>query len=87
MTFFNFTLKHSIAINFVVIFTGSIGKIIEKSREKYPLKDNDGVPLIDHNLALLSIPMMLTGAIFGVAIHKWLPDSFIGIILIFSLVT
>ena len=54
---------------------------------RYPLNDPDGVPLINYNLSLITLPIMLAGAIYGVAVNKWLPDSLVAVALVVVLVT
>ena len=85
--FFGYSLKHSISICFVTIFAGSIGIFLKRVNERYPSNDPEGVPQIYYNLVIITMPIMLTGAVFGVLVNRVLPDLIIAALFVFVLVT
>jgi len=75
--FFIYSAKKSITICYIIILFGSVGNLFNLYKETLP----NGVPIIYYDLIIITLPLMLSGAIYGVSINLMLPDLFIGIIL------
>lgn len=75
-----------------MIFGGSSGNFIRLGRERvifYFIKQtsNKATPLINYTLVMISLPLLLSGAIFGVATGGWLPIILDECILFIILIT
>ncbi|CAD8157568.1 unnamed protein product [Paramecium octaurelia] len=70
--------KQAIWNTYIMLFGGSIGNFARLGREK--MKDGSS-PLINYQLVQITLPLLLAGAILGVASGKWLPKLVIVIFL------
>lgn len=69
MSFFGYETKKSIALVFVTIFSASLGNLTSFMKQRA----KDGGPLIDYKIVVLSLPTIMIGSIYGVALNKFLP--------------
>jgi len=69
MQFFSYESKKSIALVFVTIFSASLGNLSVYMRQR----DNDGTPIIDYKIVIVSLPTIMIGSVYGVAFNKLLP--------------
>lgn len=79
MSFFGYETKKSIALVFVTIFSASLGNLMSYMKQK----GKDGGPIIDYKIVVLSLPTIMIGSIYGVALNKFLPQAVISVMLIF----
>ncbi|CAK82653.1 unnamed protein product (macronuclear) [Paramecium tetraurelia] len=70
--------KQAIWNTYIMLFGGSIGNFARLGREK--IQDGSS-PLINYQLVQITLPLLLAGAILGVASGKWLPKLVIVIFL------
>lgn len=70
MTIFNFDPIPAIRITYCMIFCGAIGNFITVSRTRRP---NSQKPAIDYDVAILCIPVLVSGASIGVIANSFLP--------------
>ena len=54
--------KEAMALTYIFLMGGSLGSILQN----YPKKRSDGFPLMDFELIEMTLPMTLSGSIFGV---------------------
>ena len=73
MIFFQHDAKNAIALSNFSIFLSSLIRYIANARKPHPLKKGRGV-LVDQNLAILMLPLIISGSTFGVILYIWLPD-------------
>ena len=73
MIFHKFDAKNAIALSNFSIFLSSIIRYIINSPQPHPLKDGKGV-LVDYNLAILMLPMIISGVSFGVILNILMPN-------------
>ncbi|CAD8173617.1 unnamed protein product [Paramecium pentaurelia] len=78
MVLFGCSSKQAIWNTYIMLFGGSIGNFARLGREKI---SNGSSPLINYQLVQITLPLLLAGAIFGVASGKWLPKLVIVIFL------
>lgn len=71
MVFFVFDTKNAIAISNFAIFTCSVARYLYTLDKKHPEK-KDNV-LIDYNLAIVMLPVVMTGSLTGVLLYVILP--------------
>ena len=79
MLFFRFDAKNSIALSNSSIFVASTIIYFLNSPKSHPLKKGNGI-LVDMNLAIIMLPMIISGVGFGVIFNIMLPEV---VILIF----
>ncbi|KAL4426426.1 hypothetical protein ABPG74_004443 [Tetrahymena malaccensis] len=77
MSFFGYETKKSIALVFITIFSASLGNLMSFMKQKH----KDGGPVIDYKIVVLSLPTIMVGSIYGVALNKFIPQ----IVLAFAL--
>ncbi|EAR82395.2 sulfite exporter TauE/SafE (macronuclear) [Tetrahymena thermophila SB210] len=77
MSFFGYETKKSIALVFITIFSASLGNLMSFMKQK----SKDGGPVIDYRIVVLSLPTIMVGSIYGVALNKFIPQ----IVLAFAL--
>lgn len=65
-------------MTYIIVFGGAVGSYLKNSKET----TSTGLPVINYNLALITLPLLVTGAILGVALNHLLPESVICITLI-----
>ena len=72
MVFFNYDVKTSIALSNSTIVIAALTRMIINSKLPHPSKtDVQGNPsgvIIDYNIASLMLPMIIVGAMIGVAV-------------------
>jgi hypothetical protein len=63
-----FEAKQAMALTYIFLMGGSLASIIQN----YPKKKKNGFPLMDYELIELTLPMTLSGSIFGVnvSLHR-----------------
>ena len=66
-----------------MLFGGSLGTFFRLGRDRLP---STGQPLIYYKLVLITVPLLLAGSIFGVAIGRALPKIAIAILLFIVLI-
>jgi uncharacterized membrane protein YfcA len=76
MLFFKFDAKNAIALSNFSIFLSSAIRYLLNSPKPHPLKNGNGL-LVDLNLALIMLPMIISGVSFGVIINIVMPDLII----------
>ncbi len=62
---------------YILMFFGGLGSFFRNHGLKY----KNG-PVIDYDLVLLSLPMLMSGAVIGVLINRMLPQLAIDLMLI-----
>lgn len=65
-----------------MLLGGSIGNFLKLGGERVKLS---GSPLINYRLVLVTLPLLLSGAVFGVATGRALPKVAIAVLLFFVL--
>lgn len=75
---FLYDTKKSVAIVIVLVFSGSLGNTIQHAHER----TKTGVPVIDYRLILLTLPALVVGAVYGVAMNKLLPPLIVCLCLV-----
>ncbi|CAD8121505.1 unnamed protein product [Paramecium sonneborni] len=70
--------KQAIWNTYIMLFGGSIGNFARLGRERI---QDGSTPLINYQLVQITLPLLLAGAILGVATGKWLPKLMIVIFL------
>lgn len=68
---------------YVMLFGGSLGSYLKLGRERVK---SSGSPLINFKLVLITLPLLLAGAVFGVAVGRSLPKLVIAILLFLVLI-
>ena len=63
---------------YVLLFGGSIGSYIKLYKERL---SETGSSLINYRLILIALPLLLSGAVLGVMMGKFLPKIIVGILL------
>ncbi len=63
---------------YVLLFGGSIGSYIKLYKERL---SETGSSLINYRLILITLPLLLSGAVLGVMMGKFLPKIIVGILL------
>ena len=67
-----FDARNAIALSNVSIFAGSAIRFLTFSGEAHPKKDGKGL-LVDHNLAVLTLPLIIMGVSVGVLANITVP--------------
>ena len=78
VAFFNYNSKKAIQITFLIMFSGALGNFAGNAVQRTPQNQ----PLVHYKLAALSVPVMMSGALFGVMVNHFLPESLILLMLI-----
>ena len=78
---FNYEIKTAIAVNVLMLFGSSIGNFSINARKRTV----NGLPLVNFALVVISLPMLLCGALLGVYINRLVPDIVLYISLILTL--
>lgn len=73
MLFFQFDAKNAIALSNFSIFLSSLIRFFANAHRPHPLKNGKGL-LVDHNLAILMLPLIVSGSSIGVILNIWLPN-------------
>lgn len=73
MLFFKFDAKNAIALSNFSIFLSSLIRFFANSNRPHPLKNGKGL-LVDHNLAILMLPLIVSGSSIGVILNILLPN-------------
>ncbi|KAM3140371.1 hypothetical protein pb186bvf_007531 [Paramecium bursaria] len=73
--------KNAIWNTYIMLLGGSLGNFLRLGKEKTA---SGSAPLINYQLVLITIPLLLAGAVFGVATGKWLPKIVI-IVFLFAI--
>ena len=76
--FFNYSLKTGVMISYLLVCGGALGNYC---RFGFIRNEKTGGPVINYDIILISIPLLVTGATFGVYANRIFPDLFITIIL------
>lgn len=76
MIFFQFDAKNAIALSNFSIFLSSFIRFLANAHRPHPLKNGKGL-LVDHNLAILMLPLIVSGSSIGVILNIWLPNLII----------
>ena len=76
MLFFKFDAKNAIALSNFSIFLSSAIRYLLNSPKSHPLKNGNGL-LVDLNLAVIMLPMIISGVSIGVIINIIMPDLII----------
>ncbi|KAL4492499.1 hypothetical protein ABPG72_005634 [Tetrahymena utriculariae] len=81
LALFLYDTKKSVALVILLVFSSSLGNTIYISRER----THDGVPVIEYRLILVTLPTLIVGTVYGVAINKFLPSIAVCILLVILL--
>ena len=73
MFFFKFDAKNAIALSNFSIFLSSMIRYLLNAPKPHPLKSGKGL-LVDLNLAVIMLPMIISGVSVGVIINIVMPD-------------
>lgn len=73
-------LRSAIALSTGIIAANCSGKYITSITKRDP--ENPHMPVINYNLALVSMPMIMFGSFFGVIFNETIPEGVLVIILI-----
>ncbi|CAD8112076.1 unnamed protein product [Paramecium primaurelia] len=76
--------KKAIWNTYIMLLGGSLGNFLRLGKERTA---NGSAPLINYQLVQITLPLLLAGAILGVATGKWLPKLMIVIFLFGILMT
>ena len=76
MIFLRFDAKNSIALSNFSIFLSSLIRYIINSSQSHPLKNGTGI-LVDMNLAILMLPLIISGVSIGVILNILMPNVII----------
>ena len=76
MIFHRFDAKNSIALSNFSIFLSSLIRYIINSSQPHPLKNGTGI-LVDMNLAILMLPLIISGVSIGVILNILMPNILI----------
>lgn len=71
-----FDAKNSIALSNFSIFLSSLIRYIINSSQPHPLKNGTGI-LVDMNLAILMLPLIISGVSIGVILNILMPNIII----------
>ena len=74
--FFKFDPKNAIALSNFSIFLSSAIRYILNMPKPHPLKNGTGI-LVDLNLAVIMLPLIISGVSFGVILNIIMPDLII----------
>jgi len=78
LALFLYDTKKSVAIVIVLVFSGAVGNVVQLSRDI----THEGVPAIDYRLILITLPSLIVGTVYGVAMNKLLPPILVCILLV-----
>ena len=78
---FEYEIKAAIAVNVLMLFGSSLGNFAINARKRTV----NGLPLINFALVVISLPMLLCGALLGIYINRLVPDLVLYISLICAL--
>lgn len=73
MIFFKFDAKNAIALSNFSIFLSSGVRYFINANKPHPLKNGKGL-LVDLNLALLMLPLIISGVSIGVVLNLLMPN-------------
>jgi uncharacterized membrane protein YfcA len=76
LAFFSFSQKEAIALSNLSVFTASLIRYLMNSRKPHPLKNGKGL-IIDLNMLVVMLPMIVSGASFGVIANVASPNPVI----------
>jgi uncharacterized membrane protein YfcA len=76
IAFFKLDPKNAIALSNFSIFLSSAIRYILNAPKSHPLKNGKGI-LVDMNLAVIMLPLIISGVSFGVMLNIIMPDSII----------
>ena len=76
------TPKMAIPLGAVTVFGGSVASTYMNAKRRHPLADR---PIIDWDLVLVTEPLTLIGALFGVLLHRVLSEKFLIVLLVLLL--
>ena len=76
------TPKMAIPLGAVTVFGGSVASTYMNAQRRHPLADR---PIIDWDLVLVTEPLTLIGALFGVLLHRVLSEKFLIVLLVLLL--
>ena len=79
----NFDTQEAIPLSHLMIFAGAIASYFLGFKVKHPHRD---AITIDYNIALIKIPLLLFGTMFGVTLNQIFPKTIILILLTIVLV-
>lgn len=74
MGFFKLSTKQSVALTNASICLSAVARIFWNARQSHPLKNGKGL-MIDTGIALLMMPMVISGVSFGVILNVVMPDG------------
>lgn len=63
--------KHSVIVTYIFLMGGGLASTIASLKKK----TEEGKRLIDYDLVMITLPMMMSGAIFGVCNYIYRPFS------------
>lgn len=73
---YRFDAKNAIALSNFSICLGSVIRFLLNAHKPHPLKNGKGL-LVDHNLAVLMLPMIISGVSVGVICNIMFPEMII----------
>ena len=76
IAFFKLDPKNAIALSNFSIFLSSAMRYLLNAPKSHPLKNGTGI-LVDMNLALIMLPLIISGVSFGVMLNMIMPDIII----------
>ena len=79
-----FDAKNAIALSNISIFLSSLMRFFYNAKRPHPLKNGKGL-LVDHSLAILMLPLIVSGASIGVILNILLPNLVIMFMYTFGL--
>lgn len=79
MGFFFFTVKKAVPISNAAICFASASRFLWNAPLPHPNKNGKGV-LVDHNLAMLMMPMAISGSSIGVIVNIIMPEAVVAIV-------
>lgn len=79
---YNYSAGEAVRYTYLFMFFASIGSYSQLKSESF-----NGKPTINYELALLVLPLMMSGAIYGVSLNKFVPNIIIFMALLYILYT
>ena len=78
IAFFKFDPKNAIALSNFSIFLSSAMRYLINADQPHPLKKGKGL-LVDYNMAVIMLPLIISGVSFGVILNMIMPDFIISL--------
>ena len=79
---FHYSQKKSTKIIYVMLFGGSLANYLSVMRKR---NSKTGGPLVNYDLILLTLPLLIPGAVLGVLFNKFFPELWLTIYLVYIL--